>query len=425
MEKHRIVDKIMKVVLCSPGLTYQADAPHSTRQRANAMASQGIEVTVVGFPPTYPADPASCHFNYVSVIESLPSKRKQRWLRWKQKLGPYWTHAIEPFLVKRAAFRHARQTSADVLYVAHTEPWIFLILSWFNHVSQRRIPTFAMIAQNYQMMSGSSWSAKIRGWLNQTAVWWLPRYCDIICDNTHVAKLLGVDQHPRTHIISEGRQELFDTLSQAESRKVLGIPVDKRMLLLFGVAIRSKGADILFNAMDGLEPKFMVYVVGQTGGVYDASWGDTEKLMENGWRSDLKIIPRFVSEEEMEQLYSACDGIVIPYRKGFATTTGGLMKAIEYGKAIIASDQYYMGEIVREHQLGLLFPPEDVEALRRCLSEFAEKPESWFEEIRCNSRRVVQEKGWTKVGGQYRELFEEMVASKTNQNLASKKSFES
>ena len=43
-----------------------------SRVNSNAMAAQGLTVTVVGFPPTYPANPESCHFDYVSVLESLP-----------------------------------------------------------------------------------------------------------------------------------------------------------------------------------------------------------------------------------------------------------------------------------------------------------------------------------------------------------------
>ena len=400
----------MKVVFCSPGLTYLADAPHRTRMCANGMASQGLKVTVMGFSSSFPADPNSCAFDYVSVFELQAPRKRQRWLDWKQKLGPYWTHAVEPFLVKRAAFQYARQKGADVLYVSHVEPWIFLFMAWLNHVSKRRIPTVGMIPYMFRMAAGNSRSAKIRAWLNEAAVRWLPRYCEITCDNIHVARLFKVDHYSTLHLIPEGHQELVGAQSQADARKALGILTDRRMLLLFGVVSQAKGADSLFSAMDGLDPKFMVYVVGQTGGVYGDSWGPTDRLKEKGWGNDLHVIPRFVSEEEMAQFFSACDGIVLPYRQGFAVTSGNLMKAIEYGKAIIVSDQYYIGEVVRKHNLGLMFPPENVEGLRRCLVEFSEKPDSWFEEIRRNSRRVVQEQSWTNVGALYRKLFERIVS---------------
>ena len=406
----------MKVVISSSGLTYHADAPFSTRLRANAMAAQGLKVAVVGYPESYPSDLGPCFFDYISVTGSFEPDKKARWQAWKKQLGPYWTHAIEPFLVKLAAFRYGRETGADVLYVANVEPWIFLILAWFNHHSRRRIPTATMIPYMFQKAAGDSLSAKIRGWLNHKAVNWLPRYSEIICDNIHVARVFKMDQQPTVHIIPEGLRENAGPQPQAEVRKALGIPAGKRMLLLFGVAGKGKGAEFLFNAMDGLEPKCMVYVVGKTGGVYEDSWGAIDHLREKGWENNLRVISRFVSENEMAQFFSACDGVVLPYRHGYATTSGNLTMAIEYGKAVIASDQFYLGDVVGNNHLGLLFPPENVKALRCCLAEFSEKPDSWFEEIRRNARRVMQEKSWANVGIMYRRLFEQMTAAEKKSN---------
>jgi glycosyltransferase involved in cell wall biosynthesis len=375
------------------------------------MASQGLVVTVVGYPPVYPPKMGACQFDYVSVLESQPPGRKQRWLQWKQKFGPYWTHAIEPYLVKRAAFRYARKISADVVYVANVEPWLLFPIVWLDRFSRRRMPTVTMIPYVFQTTAGRPLSSQIRAWLNQKAAQLLPRYCDVICDNIHVARVMKIDHFPRTHLIPEGHTEFTSHQSQAEARKALGIPADKRMLLLFGVAGRAKGADLLFKAMEGLDPKFMLYVVGQTGGVYEASWGPTDQLKTSGWGDNLQVLPRFVSETEMEQFFTACDGVVLPYRHGYATTSGNLMMAIENGKALIAADQYYIGEMVRNNKLGLLFPPEDVAALRRCLQEFSEQPVTWFSEIRQNCQRVVEKLSWTNIGGLYRQLFERMVSA--------------
>ena len=402
----------MNVVLCSPGLTFQADAPHSTRQRANALAGQGLKVTVVGFPPTFPADSEPDRFDYVSVLESQTPQKKARWLRWKKKIGPYWTHAIEPFLVKRAAFRYARKTGADILYVAHVEPWMFFWLAWLNRLSKRPVPTVVHIPTVFKSTAGRSLSARIRSWLNQTMLAWLPRVSHLICDNIFVARLLKVDHYAVTHLIPEGHRDSMNALTQTEARLALNIPAGKKMLLLFGVANHHKGADILFKAMEGLKPDFMVYVVGKTGGVYEASWGSIDHLKQGGWENDLKVVSKFVSEEEMSHFYSACDAIVIPYRWGFATTSGGLIKAVEYGKVVIGCNQYFIGNHIQKNNLGMVFETENVEALRHCLQEFTKKPESWFEEVRRKSRRVAQEMSWNQIGVQHRQLFEQMVAAK-------------
>lgn len=115
----------MKVIVCSPALSYQADAPYSTRARANAMAAQNLHVTVVGFQSVYPPNVGPCQFDYVSVFERQTAGTKIRWLAWKQKLGTLWSHAIEPYWTMRASFRYAREQGADILYVANIEPFIF------------------------------------------------------------------------------------------------------------------------------------------------------------------------------------------------------------------------------------------------------------------------------------------------------------
>jgi glycosyltransferase involved in cell wall biosynthesis len=400
----------MNVVLCSPALTYQADAPYSTRMRANAMAGQGFKVTVVGFPEAYQTDLGPCHFDYLGLTAALTPAKRQKWLAWKKKSGLYWTYAIEPWLVMRAAFAQARKTDA-VLYVANVEPWIFLIMAWCNRWSRRPIPLVTMIPYMFAMAASGSFSAKVRGWLNDTSARWLPRYCELICDNRHVAEVLKLDRYSSVRVIPEAFREITTAPSQAEARAALGIPPGRRMLLLFGVAGHAKGSDLLFSALEGVSPAFMLYIVGQTGGVYQDSWGQVEALKQKGWGDNLQVVSRFVSEQEMEQFFCACDAVVLPYRHGYVTTSGNFMKAIEYSKAIIVSDQYYIGEVVREHRLGLVFPPEDVPALRQRLIEFGEKPDAWFADIRQNAARLVQEQSWPNIGLMYRRLFEKMTAA--------------
>src|SRR6185295_16531768 len=98
---------------------------------------------------------------------------------------------------------------------------------WLNHVSKRQIPTVAMITTLFQATVGGSWSARIRAWLNEVAVKWLPRFGDIICDNGYVARALTIDHYSTVHLIPEGYQELVGTPSQADARKALGIPMPK------------------------------------------------------------------------------------------------------------------------------------------------------------------------------------------------------
>ena len=152
----------------------------------------------------------------------------------------------------------------------------------------------------------------------------------------------------------------------------------------------------------------MVCIVGQTGGVYEPSWGPVDVVKREGWGDRLQVVSRFVSDQEMAEYFAACDGVVIPYRYGHATTSSNLRMASEYGKVVIASDQYLIGEQVKTNGLGLLFPPEDVDAMRACILEFMIRPDSWFEAVRANSRELVSRESWASVGRLYADLFQDV-----------------
>jgi glycosyltransferase involved in cell wall biosynthesis len=176
--------------------------------------------------------------------------------------------------------------------------------------------------------------------------------------------------------------------------------------LLLGVASRAKGADLLFQAMEQMPPSFMLCVVGQTGGVYESTWGDLTRLREKGWGDLIRIDDRYVTEDELMDYYAASDAVVIPYRKGFATSSTHLRHASEYGKAIIACDQFLIGELVRKYELGLLFEPENVQSLAASLVRFSEETQEWFAKIEKNSAMINSHLAWKQCGFAYATLFE-------------------
>lgn len=403
----------MKVLVCSPGLTFQLDAPYSTTYRANALASAGLIVTVVGFPSKLEYEAAPHQFDYVSVLDSQPPARREKWNRWKAKFGAYWTFIIEPWLVKHFCYQLARKQDYSIIYITHPEPWMMLPLVWWERLCGVRVPTVVTIAGVFiikSTLAGRPLSSNLRSYLNHYASRWLPRFMGVTFNSKHVPPALGFRNMKGVSLIPEGQEQLASIRSQATARTTVGLPVTGRVLLLFGVASKAKGSDLLFNALQNVPPDFQMCIVGQTGGVYENSWGSAEQLNEKGWKDSLHIVDRYVSDEEMANYYAACDAIVIPYRFGFAATSTHLRRASDYGKAIIACDQYLIGDIVRNYDLGLLFKPENVEELRQYLLKFAGQPQEWFDQIRINSTRLVEEQSWENVGKMYRELFERMTA---------------
>ncbi|GEM_PF-1300290 len=395
----------MKILFVSPCLSVQADAPLNSRTRAEMLSDLGQEVTLLAYPAEYPLQdrPPGCAYRGVERKAGRSGRVK--------KGGRIWDFVVEPFLVKRQAFRMARREGFDVICMHHAEPWMLFWMALGRRLTGTRPPLVVILPMTFYaggFMKGRPLSSRMRLWLNHVFARWLPAFVHVVCETPHLRDAMGLTGRRRVHVIPEGYTDQIDRVSQVEARRQWGMPLDKRIVLLFGVASRAKGSDLLYEALEGVPPTFHVYVVGKTGGVYESTWGDLERLQQSGWRDALHVISRFVTEEEMSSLYAACDALIMPYRYGFVSISSNLRQAGEYGKAVLASDQYHFHDILTQYGVGLLFEPDNVSAIRQCLLEFAAQPDSWFETVREQSRQLVRDRSWKNIGRRYCALFEQV-----------------
>lgn len=402
----------MKVLFCIPGLTCHPHTRH-TLLRAQAMADAGLDLTLFGYPVAVDDHDGIRRMPYVSAFSPRLSRMKARLERRWPMAGVYWRFIVEPFVTQNRGLRYARRNAFDIAYVADTEPWLMFLAWLFNRPWRRRPLVVAFIPGTFYIpsaMKGRPLYSRVKGRLNQGMASRMPRLMPVICDNEFVARDLAGRRPDRVRVVMEGHVRKNVTPDAvAAARRALGLPEGERMLLLFGIATRAKGPDILLRALERVPPRFHVFIVGKTGEECEPSWGDLTALNEKGWGGRIHVVPRFVTEDEKARYHLACDAVVFPYRKGYATSSGNLRDTIDYGKASIVADQYLMGQLVRERGLGLLFPPEDVEGLAHSLREFADKPDAWFDEIRQNAARVVQERSWEQSGVMYRDVFAELL----------------
>lgn len=380
------------------------------------MQAAGMDVEVFASADIYPPAVGELGTAYCGIA-SVISVRKKQWLATlRRKLGNYWRFIGDPYITMRAGLAHASKRGCDVVFIADVEPWVSCLL--FAELWLRRYPRpiVGMIPGNYDMPIAARLNARIRCTLNYwCATKMLPRFIDVIGTSKYILSTLQIDQSPHAHTVPEGHESRMGTRPTAEARARLKLPPTDRILLLFGVASKAKGADILFEALEKIPANFTVCIVGMTGDVYEDSWGSTERLQKAGWTEKLHIVSRFVTEDEMQDYYAACDAVVIPYKKGFAGTSTHLRRASEYGKAIVGCDQYHIGDQVRKYELGLTFKTDDAESLAESLRGFAAMSAADFEQIKTRSYRLLEDESWENVGKMYRKLFESILARRSAQ----------
>ncbi|MCU0921578.1 MAG: glycosyltransferase family 4 protein [Burkholderiaceae bacterium] len=84
------------------------------------------------------------------------------------------------------------------------------------------------------------------------------------------------------------------------------------------------------------------------------------------------IRDRYIAVDEVNQLFTGCSGLVLPYIEG--TQSGVAAMALGYGRPVIATRVGSIPEMVRDGVNGLLVPPADSSALAAAIRAFATQP---------------------------------------------------
>lgn len=189
----------------------------------------------------------------------------------------------------------------------------------------------------------------------------------------------------------------------AIARRRLGLPPDGRVLLFFGGLRHEKGPDILAAALSRLPGKWTAVFAGEdrTRSAYDViDQGDGHLPRER-----IIVHNGFVPEADVPLYFCAADVVILPYRRGFAGTSGVLQQAAAAATPVVASDVGDVGATVRTHGLGVVVQPEDPEALARGITLLIEDLGEWRRRVAAAAEAYVARFGYAELARRVRDLY--------------------
>ena len=147
----------------------------------------------------------------------------------------------------------------------------------------------------------------------------------------------------KIHIIPHGT-ELSDEDKKA-SRKRLGLPVDAKILLMFGFVKKHKCLHIVLEALvEILEKLKDVYLFVAGGLAPTASQKDRDyaefvgkRIAELGLQTNVIYPNRFFPNEDVPYLFGASDVVLFPYYEEDRSASGSFHLALGANKPVIAS----------------------------------------------------------------------------------------
>ncbi len=159
---------------------------------------------------------------------------------------------------------------------------------------------------------------------------------------------------------------IFDVFAQrnfdrAEERDRLGLPAAGSVLLFFGYVREYKGLDDLLRAMPAVlqqAPSTTLLIAGE---FYQKPERYERLIATLGLEAKVKIVNRFIANEDVGRYFAACDMMVLPYKS--ATQSGILTVAYSFDRPVVATDVGGLAQFVKQGQTGLVVEPNSPAAL--------------------------------------------------------------
>jgi glycosyltransferase involved in cell wall biosynthesis len=232
---------------------------------------------------------------------------------------------------------------------------------------------------------------------------------------TLLTNTYGVDAS-RLAVIPHGVPDL-PLADPANVKPTLGL-AGRQVILSFGLLGPGKGYELAIDALPSVvaaHPAACFVVVGAThpdmlrreGEAYRESLVARSEAL--GMTDHIMFANRFVSRDELTGWLEATDVFVTPYPNLEQIVSGTLSYAMGAGRAIVSTPYAYAVELLADGR-GLLVPPGSpalfAAALTKVLGD-AELRATLGRRAYEHSRGMV----WSKVGAEYRRLFERVGAA--------------
>jgi glycosyltransferase involved in cell wall biosynthesis len=334
-------------------------------EHADALGKLGVDVTIM-CSPDFPQKPTANYFLQSALLEIRPRKPiRNRALKvahfCKINLSNQFRLANA---VAAGGFRH-------VFLVSYGE---YLAPLWYRRLLRlaRNGVTFGAVIQEpvRNFVVGPLWWHR---WSVACAYTFLREafvHDPIVLDTVRLMPRL------RTTVVPYGQHRFPSPNENPQKvREHLGIPPGACMLLAFGHIRDDKNLDLAIQSLPGVKSVYLV-VAGKRQAGSQRSENFYRDLAANLGVSDrCRWLLEYITEPEAANLFTACDLVLLTYRRSFRSASGVLGLAAHFRKPCIASSgSGSLGTTVRKYDLGVWVEPDSAEAIRDGLKKWLQSP---------------------------------------------------
>jgi len=147
----------------------------------------------------------------------------------------------------------------------------------------------------------------------------------------------------------------FKAIESLDTSLLKAVKANEKIILFFGQIKKSKGVDVLLEALPYCKSNFKVVIAGKLRG---ENWEKYQSIIDSKKLND-KVIPiiRHISDYERDILFSLAQGIILPYR--YIYQSGVLLMTMSFPMVVIASNLSPNADIIIDGENGFLFEAEN------------------------------------------------------------------
>ncbi len=197
--------------------------------------------------------------------------------------------------------------------------------------------------------------------------------------------------------------ERKEALQKLGLSKIEGIE-NKKILLYFGFVRKYKGLDLLLEAFKNLSDDYFLIIAGESY-LSDSENAALQNILDNHLKKqNIDTRLRYVSDSEVNLLFSAADANVLPYRH--ATQSGVTAIAFHFEVPSVVTDVGGLRDLIEPYNAGTIAENATPKAIQEAIEELFEKKETinYGENL-----RIFKEKySWENLAKRILELYEKI-----------------
>ena len=194
-------------------------------------------------------------------------------------------------------------------------------------------------------------------------------------------------------------------VSLENTKERLGYSPENKILLFFGYVRKYKGLDLLIEAIPDIIkeiPEVRLLIVGE---FYDDPSTYLERIKELGVSDYVKLVNKFIPNEEVGKYYQASDLNVLPYRS--ATQSGILNVSYGFLKPVLVTNIEGLSEFVKDGKTGIIIESISPAAIVKGVKEFFKLNKQV--DFQGNIRNYIKENKFEKLPELFQQIIEDSI----------------